>query len=63
LGTCAAEKNAENGASDEEYNKILQNLNPQKVYDELCEIAGNNEPVLLCWEVANEPYHRRRVAE
>jgi uncharacterized protein YeaO (DUF488 family) len=46
----------------EVYLKQLQSLNPNKVYEELFKIHGEN-PVLLCWEPAGEFCHRRIVAK
>jgi uncharacterized protein (DUF488 family) len=40
------------------YQKILDRLDPRKVYDELGEDA-----ILLCWEKPGEFCHRRLVAE
>jgi len=48
---------------DQTYARILADLNPQKVYDELCKLAGKAEPVLLCWEAFGLRCHRRWVAE
>ena len=41
-----------------EYQKILDKLDPQKVFDDLGEDA-----ILLCWEAPGKFYHRRLVAE
>jgi hypothetical protein len=41
-----------------EYQKILNNLDPQKVFDDLGEDA-----ILLCWEASGKFCHRRLVAE
>lgn len=41
-----------------EYQKILDNLDPQKVFDDLGEDA-----ILLCWEAPGKFCHRRLVAE
>ena len=45
------------------YHKILHDLTPQKVYDDLIALAGKHEPILLCWERSNTWCHRRLVAE
>jgi len=49
-----------NSVADDEYialyMKQLAALDPQKTWDQLHELAGGHEPVLLCWEVA--PFHR-----
>jgi len=60
-----------NKVSYEEYRKLffeqLEKLDPQKVWDDLHKLAGNSEPVLLCYEIP--PFtkdnwcHRRMVAE
>jgi hypothetical protein len=59
-------------APKEEYRKlylaeILAPLDPRRTYDELCELAGSAEPVLLCWErpplTETNWCHRRLVAE
>ena len=48
-----------NSVADDEYialyMKQLAALDPQKTWDQLHELAGGHEPVLLCWEVA--PFH------
>lgn len=41
-----------------EYQKILDNLDPRKVFEDLGEDA-----ILLCWEGSGEFCHRRLVAE
>lgn len=41
-----------------EYQKILDNLDPQKVFEDLGEDA-----ILLCWEAPGKFCHRRLVAE
>ena len=41
-----------------EYQKILDNLDPQKVFDDLGE-----DVILLCWEAPGKFCHRRLVAE
>jgi hypothetical protein len=41
-----------------EYQKILDKLDPQKVFDDLGEDA-----ILLCWEAPGQFCHRRLVAE
>jgi hypothetical protein len=41
-----------------EYRKILDRLDPRRVYDEL-----GSESILLCWEGAGQFCHRRLVAE
>lgn len=43
--------------------QILDQLNPQQVYDDLVRLAKDKEPILLCWERANTWCHRRLVAE
>jgi hypothetical protein len=49
------------------YAAILGRLSPQQVWDDLHALAGDDEPVLLCWE--KPPFsearfcHRRLVAE
>jgi len=49
------------------YAAILDQLSPQHVWDDLHALAGDDEPVLLCWE--RPPFsetrfcHRRLVAE
>lgn len=49
------------------FREILKPLNPKAVYDHLHELAGNAEPVLLCWEgdpsKPDEWCHRRMVAD
>lgn len=47
----------------EEYNDQLFELNPQTVWDELCAIAGDAEPILLCYEKPGQFCHRRLVAK
>jgi uncharacterized protein (DUF488 family) len=42
----------------EEYQKILDNLDPRKVYEDL----GKNS-ILICWEAPGKFCHRRLVAE
>lgn len=48
------------------YQAILDRYDPQRVWDELHALAGDQEPVLLCWErppfTANNWCHRRLVA-
>ena len=41
-----------------EYQKILDRLDPRRVYEEL-----GSESVLLCWEGAGQFCHRRLVAQ
>lgn len=41
-----------------EYQKLLDNLDPQKVFEDLGEDA-----ILLCWETPGRFCHRRLVAE
>lgn len=43
-------------------NEILAKLNPEKTWNELHLLAGNAEPVLLCWERPGEFCHRHLVA-
>ena len=49
------------------YDAILGRLDPQQVWDDLHRLAGDQEPVLLCWE--RPPFtptnwcHRRLVAD
>ena len=59
-------------ASKEEYRKlylaeILAPLDPRVTYAQLCALAGDAEPVLLCWErppLTDANWcHRRLVAE
>ncbi|HOM05910.1 MAG TPA: DUF488 family protein [Candidatus Kapabacteria bacterium] len=45
-----------------EYNKILENLDPNKVIEDLNEIAGGKPFVLLCYEKPNEFCHRHLVS-
>lgn len=49
------------------FREILGSLNPQAEYEHLHTLAGNAEPVLLCWEKDpskhDEWCHRRMVAE
>lgn len=61
-----------NSVTKEEYierfnAEILAPLNPQRVHDQLVTLAGDAEPVLLCYEVppfTEKNYcHRRMVAE
>ena len=42
----------------EEYQKILDNLDPREVYEDL----GKNS-ILICWEAPGKFCHRRLVAE
>lgn len=48
------------------FREILSVLNPQAVYDHLHKLAGDAEPVLLCWEKdpskPDDWCHRRMVA-
>jgi hypothetical protein len=41
-----------------EYQKILDNLDPRKVFEDL-----GQDAILLCWEAPGEFCHRRLVAE
>jgi hypothetical protein len=59
-------------ASKEEYRalyvaQILAPLDPRATYAQLCALAGDAEPVLLCWErpplTETNWCHRRLVAE
>lgn len=48
------------------YFDILGKLDPQRVHDEMHELAGGADPILLCWEDISLPgkwCHRRLVAE
>ena len=49
------------------YAAILNALDPQQVWDDLHRLAGDQEPVLLCWErppfTASNWCHRRLVAD
>ena len=49
------------------YATILERLDPQQVWDDLHRLAGDQEPVLLCWErppfTASNWCHRRLVAD
>ncbi len=48
------------------FGEILKKLDPQKTWDHLHELAGNAEPVLLCWETLQTPddwCHRRMAAD
>jgi len=49
------------------YAAILNALDPQQVWDDLHRLAGDQEPVLLCWErppfTAGNWCHRRLVAD
>ena len=49
------------------FSAILSNLNPQKVWADLHELAGADEPVLLCFErtplTAENWCHRTMVAD
>lgn len=48
------------------FRSILGPLNPTEVWDHLHTLAGNDEPVLLCWETLRRPddwCHRQMVAE
>ena len=49
------------------YLAILEQLDPAQVVEELTMLAGENEPVLLCWErpplTATNWCHRTMVAE
>jgi len=47
---------------DSEFEKILDNLNPLEVIEELHRLFGP-KIVLLCWEAPNVACHRRIVAE
>ena len=48
---------------DKYFNEILLKLDPQKVWDELNELAEGGEPILLCYESPNKFCHRRLVAQ
>jgi hypothetical protein len=55
-------------AFDPLYREQLAGLDPRQVWEELHRLAGDAEPVLLCWEkppfVRGEHWcHRRHVAE
>lgn len=46
--------------------EILSPLNPVEVWEQLHHLAGDEEPILLCWEPLKKPgewCHRRMVAE
>ena len=49
------------------YAAILERLDPQQVWDDLHHLAGDQEPVLLCWErppfTASNWCHRRLAAD
>ena len=49
------------------YETQLNRLDPQAVFDNLCMMVDDNEPVLLCWEKpplhTTNWCHRRMVAE
>ena len=48
------------------FQDILGKLDPQETWDKLHALAGDAEPVLLCWETLKQPgewCHRRMVAE
>lgn len=48
------------------FGEILRPLSPLKVVDDLRDLTGGAEPVLLCWEDITKPgqwCHRRMVAE
>lgn len=51
----------------EHYRTILAELDPQRVFDKLGQLADNTEPILLCWErppfTTDNWCHRRIVAE
>ncbi len=44
------------------YAEILGNLDPQKVYDELCDMV-EGDPIILCWEKDPNDCHRKTVGE
>jgi hypothetical protein len=46
----------------EGYAAQLAALDPQRVWDQLHALAGQAEPVLLCWELPGEDCHRHQVA-
>lgn len=46
-----------------EYFDQLFLLNPQRVWDDLHELTGNAEPILLCYEKPGQFCHRRLVAK
>lgn len=48
---------------DRAYLSVLKGLNARKVYDDLCRLAGDAEPILICFERSNRHCHRRLVAE
>lgn len=59
-------KNDVNAYRERYFSEILRPLDPQQVYDQLHELAGGFEPVLLCYEHLVKPddwCHRRMVAE
>jgi uncharacterized protein YeaO (DUF488 family) len=46
--------------------EILAPLDPEEVWEQLHQLAGDEEPILLCWEPLKKPSewcHRRMVAE
>lgn len=46
--------------------EILAALDPQQTWERLHQLAGGNEPILLCWEPLIKPdewCHRRMVAD
>ena len=48
------------------YQEILARHDPQETWDRLHQLAGGEEPVLLCWEDLKQEgkwCHRRMVAE
>ncbi|ECF2938623.1 hypothetical protein ZD68_06215 [Salmonella enterica subsp. enterica serovar Brandenburg] len=42
--------------------EVLAKLDPERTWNELHLLAGNAEPVLLCWERPGEFCHRQLVA-
>lgn len=44
------------------YYKILENLDPNKVIEDLNELAGGKPFVMLCYEKPNEFCHRQLVS-
>ncbi len=49
------------------YDALLAALDPRKVWDDIHRMAGDAEPVILCWEVppftTSNFCHRRMVAD
>ncbi len=45
------------------HEEVLSPLDAQKVYRELCQLAGSSDIVLLCYEKSGDFCHRHLVAE